>query len=107
MDRAPISVMELNELHWKTEEQQRKINNSEMRGIAWARLEEELRQLKLEVQMLNDQVRKTKRLLVKAGNQRESCKRQFETLNRELEEAKKKAENKTRDCVTLEDERKC
>ena len=47
VDRAPISVMKLNELREQIEEQQKKINNSEMLGTAVARLKEELRHLKL------------------------------------------------------------
>ena len=38
-DRASISVVELNELQGKSEEQQNKINNSEKLGTSGARLE--------------------------------------------------------------------
>ena len=48
VDRASISVIELNGMHQRIGEQQKKINNSEMLGTAVARLEEELRHLKLE-----------------------------------------------------------
>ena len=54
VDRAAISVGELNEMQHRIEEQQKKIDNSEMLGTAGARLEEELRQLKLESQRLGD-----------------------------------------------------
>ena len=67
-------------MHQRTEEQQKKIDNSEMLGSAGARLEEELRQLKLESQGLSDRLLETKRLLEYAGNQRESCMRQVEIL---------------------------
>ena len=82
VDKAPISVMELNELHVKIEEQQRKIINSKILGTYLARLEEEFRQLKLEDQRLHEQILKTKGLLVNAGNQQEACRRQVEMLNR-------------------------
>ena len=70
VDRAAISVMELNVMHQRIEEQQKEIDNSEMLGTAGARLEEELRQLKLESQRLNDQLLETKRLLEYSANQR-------------------------------------
>ena len=57
VDRAVISVIELNGMHQRIEEQQKKIDNSEMLGTAGARLEEELRQLKLESQMLSNCLR--------------------------------------------------
>ena len=63
------------------------------------RLEEEFRQFKLEGQRLQEQLLETKRLFVNAGNQRESCRRQFEMFNRELENAKSQAESKTRDVL--------
>ena len=72
VDIAPISVMELNELHGKIEKQQRKKNNSKMLGTAGARLEEELRQLKPKGQNLHEQFIETKWLLVNAGNKQES-----------------------------------
>ena len=78
-----------------------------MLGTAGARLKEELRQLKLEGQWLHKQLLMTKNLLVNAGNQRESCRRQVEMLNRELEAAKTKAETKTMECVALGDKREC
>ena len=56
VDRAAISIDELNEMQHRIEEQQKKIDNSEMLGTAGARLEEELRQLKLESQRLGDQL---------------------------------------------------
>ena len=43
VDRAPISVMQMNELQGKIEKQQRKVNNSKMLGTAWAQLKKELR----------------------------------------------------------------
>ena len=64
-----------------------------MLGTAGAQLEEELRQLKLENQRLHEQLLESKRLLVNAGNQRESHRRQVEMLNRELEEDKNQAES--------------
>ena len=82
VDGAPIIMRQLNELQVKIENQQRKINESKMLGSAGARLEEELRQLKLEDQRFNKQLLETKRLLVKTENQRESCMRQVEMLNR-------------------------
>ena len=54
VDRAAISVGELSEMQHRIEEQQKKIDDSEMLGTAGARLEEELRQLKLESQRLGD-----------------------------------------------------
>ena len=50
VDRAAISVMELNEMHHRIEKQQKNNDNSEMLGTAGVRLEEELRRLKLESQ---------------------------------------------------------
>ena len=50
-------------MHQRIKEQQKKIDNGEMLGTAGARLEEELRQLKLEHQWLSDQLLETKRLL--------------------------------------------
>ena len=94
MDRAAISVMELNGMHQRIEEQQKRIDNSEMLGTAGARLEEELQQLNLESQRLSDQLLETKRLLEYAGNQRESCKRQVEILKKELAEVTNVAETK-------------
>ena len=82
VDRAAISVRELSEMQHRIKEQQKKIDNSEMLGTAGARLEEELRQLKLERQRLGDQLMETKRQLEYAGNQRESCRRQVETLKK-------------------------
>ena len=107
VDRAAISVRELNGMHQRIEEQQKKIDNSEMLGTAGARLEEELWQLKLESQGLSDQLLETKRLLEYAGNQRESCKRQVEMLKKELVEVMDVAETKTRECIALVDEREC
>ena len=78
-----------------------------MLGTAWARLEEELRQLKVESQRLGYQLLETKRQLEYAGNQRVSCKRQVETLKKELEEVTNVAETKTRECIALVDEREC
>ena len=94
VDRAAISVMVLNEMHHRIEEQQKKIDNSEMPETAGARLEEELWQLKLKSQRLGDQMLETKRLLEYAGNQRESCRRQVETLKKVLEEVINVAETK-------------
>ena len=68
-DRAQISVMELNEMHQKIEEQQQKIDNSEKLGTAGERLRQELWQLKLESQRLSNQFLETKRLLENAGSQ--------------------------------------
>ena len=107
VDRAAISVGELSEMQHRIEEQQKKIDNSEMLGTAGARLEEELRQLKLESQRLGDQLLETKRQLEYAGNQRESCRRQVETLKKELEDVANVAETKTRECIALVDEREC
>ena len=70
-----------------------------------ARLEEELRQLKLEHQRLHEQILKTKGLLVNAGSQQESCRRQAEMLNRELEDAKIGAKRKIRECAAIVNER--
>ena len=98
VDRAAISVGELSEMQHRTEEQQKKIDNSEMLGTAGARLEEGLRQLKVESQRLGDQLLETKRQLEYAGNQRESCRRQVETLKKGLEEVTNVAETKTREC---------
>ena len=106
-DRAAISVMDLNGMHQRIEEQQKKIDNSGMLGTAGARLEEELRQLNLESQRLSDQLLETKRLLEYAGNQRESCRRQVETLKKELAEVTNVAETKTREGIALVDEREC
>ena len=92
VDRAAISVMVLKGMHHRIEEQQKKIDNSKMLGTAGARLEEELRQLKLESQMLSDQLLETKRLLEYAGIQRESCRRQEEILKKELSEVTNVAE---------------
>ena len=105
VDRAAISVMELNGMHQRIEEQQKKIDNSEMLGTAGFRLKEELRLLKLEIQRLSDQLLETNRLLEYAGNQRESCRRQVEILEKELAEVKNVAETKTRECMALVDER--
>ena len=74
-DRAAISVMELNGMHQRIKEQQKKIDNSKKLGTAGARLEDELPQLKFESQRLSDQLLETKRLLEYAGNQRESCRK--------------------------------
>ena len=91
----------------RIEEQQKKIDNSEMLRAAGARLEEELRQLKLESQRLGDQLLETKRQLEYAGNQRESCRSQVETLKKEQEEVTNVAETKTREWIALVDEREC
>ena len=107
VDRAAISVGEISEMQHRIEEQQKKIDNSEMLGTAGARLEEELRQLKLENQRLGDQLLETKRQLEYDRNQRESCSRQVETLKKELEEVTNVAETKTRECIALVDEREC
>ena len=107
VDRAPISAMRLIEIQHRIDEQQKKIDNSEMLGTAGARLEEELRQLQLESQRLGDQLLETKRQLEYAGNQRESCRRQVETIKKELEEITNVAETKTRECIALVDEREC
>ena len=56
VNRAAISVGELSEMQHRIEEQQKKIDNSEMLGTAGARLEKELRQLKFESQSLGDQL---------------------------------------------------
>ena len=78
-----------------------------MLGTAVVRLEEELRQLKLEGQKLLEQLLKTKKFLVNAGNQWESSRRQVELLNREIEDAKSQPESKTRECVALVDDWQC
>ena len=78
-----------------------------MLGTAGARLEEELRQLRLESQRLGDQLLETKRQLECAGSQRESCRRQVETLKKELEEVTNVAETITRECIALVDDREC
>ena len=49
----------------------------------------------------------TKRQLEYGGNQRESCRRQVETLKKELEEVTNVAETKTMECIALVDEREC
>ena len=59
---------ELSEMQNRIEEQEKKIDNSEMLGTAGTRLEEELRQLKLESQILGDQLLENKRQLEYAGN---------------------------------------
>ena len=105
MDRAAISLIDLNGMHQRIEEEQKKIDNSEMLGNAGARLKEELRQLKLESQRLSDQLLETRRLLEYAGTQRESCRRQVEILKKELAEVTNVAETKTRECFALVDER--
>ena len=63
VDRASINVGELSDMQHRVEEQQKKIDNSEMLGTAGARLEKELRQLKLESQRFGDQLLETKRQL--------------------------------------------
>ena len=78
-----------------------------MLGTAGARFEEEFWQLKLEGQNLQEQFLQTKRLPVKSGNQRLSCRRPVEVLNRALVDTKSEAESKTRECVALVDEREC
>ena len=107
VDGAAICVMELNGMHQRIEEQQKKIDNSEMLGTAGARFKEELLQLKLESQRLSGQLLETKRLLEYAGNQRESCRRQVEILKKVLAEVTDVAETKTRECIALVDEREC
>ena len=94
-------------MHQRIEEQQEKIDNIEMLGTAGDRLEQELRQLTLEGQMLNDQLLETKRLLEYAGNQRESCRKQVKNLKKDLEEVTNVAESKTRECINPVDEREC
>ena len=79
--RATISVRELNEMHQRIGEQQKKSYSSEMLGTAGVRLEEELRHLKLESQSLSDQLLETKRLLDYAGIQLESCGRKWLSEN--------------------------
>ena len=105
VDRATISVMELSEMHHRIEEQQKKVDDREMLGTAGLRFDEELGQLKLEDQNSGDQLLETKRLLVCAGNQRKSCRRHVEILKKELEEVTNVAETKTREYITLVDER--
>ena len=107
VDRAAFSVGELSEMQHRIEEQQKKIDNSEMLGTAGAGLGEELRQLKLESQRLGDQLLETKRQLEYAGNQRESCRGQVETLKKKLEEVTNVAKTKTRECIALVDDREC
>ena len=63
VDRAAVGVMELNEIYQRIEEKQKKIDNSKMLGTAGVRLEEELRQVKFQIQRLSDQLLETKRLL--------------------------------------------
>ena len=104
-NRSAISVMELDGMHQGIEEQQTKIDNSEIIGSAGARFEEMLRQLKLESQRLSDQLLETKRLLEYAANQWESCRRQVEILKKELAEVSNVAETKTRKCIALVVER--
>ena len=101
VDRAAISVGELSEMQHRIEKQQKKIDNSEMLGTAGDRLEEDLRQLKLEIQRLGDQLLETKRQLEYVGNT------QVETLKKELDEVTNVAEKKTRECIALVDEREC
>ena len=105
--RAAISVGKLSEMQHRIKEQQKKTDNGEMLGTPGARLEEELRQLKLENQRLGDQLLETKRQLECAGNQLESCRRQMERLKKELEEVTNVAETKTRECIALVDEPEC
>ena len=107
VERAAISVMELIGMHQRIEKQQKKIDNSEMLGTAGARLEEELRHLKLESQMLSGHLLETKRLLEYAENQREFCRRQVELLKKELAEVTNVAETKTRECIAHVDEQEC
>ena len=97
VDRAAIGVMELNEMHQRIEEQQKKIDKSKMLGTAGVRLEEEIRQLKFQIQRLSDQLLESKRLLEYAGNQRESCRRQVDILKKELEEVTVLAGTKTKE----------
>ena len=94
-------------MHQRIEEQQKKIDNSEMLGTGGVRLKKELRQLKLKSQRLSDQLLESKRLLEYAGNQRESCRRQVEILKKELEEVTNVAETKTREYIAVVDEREC
>ena len=49
----------------------------------------------------------TKRQIEYAENQRESCRRQVETLKKELEEVTNVAETKPRKCIALVDEWEC
>ena len=60
MNRAPIRVMELNELRGKNEDQQNKINNSAKLRTAGAGLEDELWQLTLGCQNTRVTSRDTK-----------------------------------------------
>ena len=78
-----------------------------MLGTAGARLEEELRQLKLESERLSDQLLETNGLLEYAGNQREFCRRQVEIMKKKLAEVTKVAETKTGEFIALVDEREC
>ena len=91
----------------RNEEQQKKIDNTEMLGTAGVRPEEELRQLKLESQRLSDQLLETKRPLECTGNQREFRRRLIEILKKELEEVTNVAETKTRERIALLDEQEC
>ena len=65
LGRVSIRVMELKELRDKIEEQQKNTNNSEIVRTAGARLEEELRPLKLEGQKLHEQLLQTKQIAFK------------------------------------------
>ena len=94
-------------MHQRIDEQQKKIDNSEMLGTAGVRLKEELRQLKLENLRFSGQLLETKRLLEYAGNQRESCRRQVEILKKGSEEVTKVAEKNTREHSALVDDREC
>ena len=87
---------ELKGLRGEIEEQKIRINNSEILETAGVRLEEELRQSKLENQRSQEQPLETKRFFVNTGNQRESRRRQVEMFNSELEVAKSQEESKTR-----------
>ena len=107
VDRAAISVMELNEMHQRIKEQQKKIDNSEMLGTVGFRIEKVLRQVKLESQRLSDQLLKTKRLLEYAVNQWECCRGQVEIFKKELEKITNAAETKRKECIALVDEREC
>ena len=101
VDRATISVMELNEMHHRIEEQQKKIDDREVLGTAGLRFDEELGQLKLEDKSSGDQLLETKRLLDCVGNQQKSCRRHVEILKKELEEVTNVAETKTREYIAL------
>ena len=107
VDRAKISIMELNEMNLRIEEHQKKIDNNEMLATAGIQIKEELWQLKFESQSLSDQLLETKQLLEYAGNHRESCRTQIEILKKELVEVTNVAETKTRECIALVDEREC